>query len=117
MRRLASAIGITFVVFFAWHSVREPRTLHAQVRAQTVAPSAPADVRDWDNTASRLLRSGELRVRLQRADTLIPRRTVEQLDQYHRGVRVWGGSLSRQLRAARRRHGHGRRPALRRHLV
>jgi bacillolysin len=97
VRRLASAIGITFVVFFAWHSVREPRTLHAQVRAQTVAPSAPADVRDWDNTASRLLRSGELRVRLQRADTLIPRRTVEQLDQYHRGVRVWGGSLSRQL--------------------
>ena len=36
-------------------------------------------------------------MRLQRADTLIPRRTVEQLEQYHRGVRVWGGSLSRQL--------------------
>jgi bacillolysin len=97
VRRLASAIAVTFVVFFAWHSIREPRTLYAQVRAQTVAPSAPADVRDWDNTASRLLRSGELRVRLQRADTLLPRRTIEQLDQYHRGVRVWGGSLSRQL--------------------
>ena len=97
MRPLASAIGITFVLFFGWHSIRGPRTLHAQVRAQTVTPSTPADVRDWDNTAGRLLRSGELRVRLQGADTLIPRRTIEQLDQYHRGVRVWGGGLSRQL--------------------
>src|SRR4051794_20825285 len=97
VRRLGSTIGITLVLFVAWHSVRAPRALHAQVRAQTVTPSVPADVRDWDNTANRLLRSGELRVRLQHADTLVPRRTVEQLDQYHRGLRVWGGTLSRQL--------------------
>ena len=36
-------------------------------------------------------------MRLQRADTLIPGRTMEQLDQYHNGVRVWGGGVARQL--------------------
>jgi thermolysin len=93
---LTSAIVVTLVLV-AWHPFSSHRAAHAQVRAQTVAPATPADVRDWDNTANRMLRSRELQLRQERLDTLMPRRTVEQLDQYHRGVRVWGGNISRQL--------------------
>ena len=99
MRRLTPAIAVTLVIV-AWHSFQTDRAAHAQIRAQTVAPNTPADVRDWDNTANRMLRSNELRVRQERADTLVPLRTVEQLDQYYLGVRVWGGNISRQLDGA-----------------
>ena len=71
--------------------------LKGQSRVQNIAPSTLGAVRDWDNTINSMLRTNELRVRLQRPDTLIPGRTIEQIDQYHNGVRVWGGSLSRQL--------------------
>jgi Zn-dependent metalloprotease len=38
-------------------------------------------------------------VRRVQEDTLIPDREHERLDQYHRGVRVWGADVSRQLRS------------------
>lgn len=96
MRRVFAAMGVV-LVFGVWHSFSPVATLTSQVRVQSVAPSTPDAVRQWDNTVNSMLRTNELRVRLQRADTLIPGRTIEQIDQYHNGVRVWGGSLSRQL--------------------
>ncbi len=48
-------------------------------------------------TVNRMVRAHELEVRRTRSDTLLPGRTIEQLDQYYQGVRVWGGSVSRQL--------------------
>jgi thermolysin len=96
MRRLTLAGGVTFLLV-AWHPFPTERAVHGQVQVLTVAPNTPADVRDWDNTVTRLLRTSELQVWLQRADTLIAGRTVEQLDQYYRGVRVWSASVSRQL--------------------
>ena len=77
MRRLALSIGVTLVLV-AWHPVPWNRAVHGQVRAVSVAPSTPDGVRDWDNTVNRMLRTSELQVRLQRADTLIPGRTIEQ---------------------------------------
>src|SRR5437667_9829440 len=68
-----------------------------QTRTVTVAAVTPISTRDWDTAVNRMLRSSELRVRLQRDDTLIRGRSIEQLDQFYDGVRVWGGSVSRQL--------------------
>jgi len=96
MRRLTLAIGITLVLV-TWQPISWERTVHGQIRALTVAPNTLDGVRDWNNTVNRMLRTSELQVRLQRADTLIPGRTIEQLDQYYNGVLVWGGSVSRQL--------------------
>ena len=72
-------------------------TSQSQVRALTVAPSTLAAVREWDATVNRMVRTRELEVRRIRSDTLLPGRTIEQLDQYYQGVGVWGGSVNRQL--------------------
>ena len=45
-----------------------------------------------------MMRSGELRIRQTREDTLLPGRTHERANQYYRGVRVFGGDIARQLR-------------------
>lgn len=96
MRRLTLAIGVTLVLV-AWYLFSWERTVYGQIRALTVAPNTPESVRDWDNTVTRMARTDELRVRQQRADTLVLGRSIERLAQYYRGVRVWGGDLSRQL--------------------
>jgi thermolysin len=73
----------------------------AQTRAtpQTIAAGSPQAVREWDAVTASMLRSGELRVRDTRADTLRPGRVVERADQYYRGVRVFGGDVTRQFDA------------------
>lgn len=69
----------------------------APAQAVTIASAGSADLRDWDNAINQMLRADELQVRLERADTLIPGRTVQQLDQYYLGVPIWGAGVSRQL--------------------
>jgi thermolysin len=61
-----------------------------------VAAMATPDVREWDAQITRLVRSDELRLRREDADTMIDGRVHERLDQYYRGVRVFGGELVRQ---------------------
>src|SRR5262245_55430158 len=89
--RLAGIVGVLSLLAV------DRTASQSQVKPLTIAPASGAAVRDWDITVNRMLRARELEVRLSRNDTLLPGRTVEQLDQYHQGVRVWGGSLSRQL--------------------
>jgi thermolysin len=77
---------------------------HAQttgMRPLRIVPDSASAVRDWDNVIGRMIRAGELRVRLQRDDTLLAGRTIEQLAQFHKGIRVWGGNVSRQLDGGR----------------
>src|SRR5262245_37474374 len=73
----------------------------AQTRAarQTIAASSPQALRDWDAVTTSMLRSGDLRVRESQGDTLLTGRVIERADQYHRGVRVFGGDISRQFDA------------------
>src|SRR5215212_8158238 len=75
------------------------RSTLAQARhgAVRIAAASATQVRDWDARVDRMLRAGELRVRSTRQDTLMPRRTHERADQYYRGVRVYGGDVTRQL--------------------
>ena len=63
----------------------------------TIVPGSLQTLRDWDSRTQLMLRSGELRVRQVRDDTLIPGRITERSDQYYRGVRVFGADVSRQI--------------------
>ena len=92
-RRLAVTIVLGFLVL----GLRQRPVIHAQVQLQTISPSTAQELRDWDATVNRMLRANELQIRSERADTLVPGRTIQQLDQYVSGVRVWGGTVSRQL--------------------
>lgn len=69
---------------------QEPAALTAS------APAAVAQLRAWDRLIDAMMRDGELRVRQVREDTLVPGRVHERLDQYYRGVRVFGADLARQ---------------------
>src|SRR5260370_1130023 len=63
----------------------------------TIVPGSLRALRDWSERTDSMLRTGELRMRQVRADTLIPGHVVERADQYYRGVRVHGADISRQL--------------------
>jgi bacillolysin len=69
-------------------------------RALTIAPDSAVATRDWGTIVDRMVRGDELRVRLERSDTLLAGRRVEQLTQYYKGLRVWGGGVARQFDAA-----------------
>src|SRR5436309_7364256 len=62
-----------------------------------VAPQTLDGLRQWDATVDRMQRDGDLRVRRLHDDTLMRGRTHERLAQFHRGVRVWGADMTRQL--------------------
>ncbi len=64
----------------------------------TITTGSAAERRAWTTRVNAMLRSGELRIRQTREDTLLPGRVHERADQYYRGVRVFGADLARQLR-------------------
>jgi thermolysin len=76
----------------------QPAASHGQLLR--IVPDSAGATRAWDTTVNQMTRGGELRVRLERADTLLAGRRIEQFVQYHEGVRVWGGSVTRQLDGA-----------------
>jgi len=76
------------------------QTTGSRGRALTIVPDSAIATRDWGTIVDRMVRGNELRVRLERRDTLITGRSVEQLTQYYKGLRVWGGNVSRQFDAA-----------------
>lgn len=78
-------------------AVAAPRAQTVGGRALTIAPDSAIATRDWGIVVDRMVRGDELRVRLERADTLVAGRSVEQLTQYYHGLRVWGGGVARQL--------------------
>src|SRR5204863_9403280 len=65
-------------------------------RLRTVVATTLADLRTWDATVDRMKRDDELRVRRSVDDPLLPGRTHERLEQFYRGVRVYGGDIARQ---------------------
>jgi Zn-dependent metalloprotease len=55
--------------------------------------SSGRELREWDARVIRMERDGLLKLRAERADTLVPGRSFARYDQLHRGVRVWGGEV------------------------
>ena len=81
-------------------AIAGPHGQTAGARALTIVPDSAIATRDWGTIVDRMVRGDELRVRLELSDTLIAGRSVEQLTQYYKGLRVWGGNVSRQFDAA-----------------
>ena len=96
MRRVIPFTALA-VTLLAWHTGSHQPPLLAQTASTVVAPTTANAIRQWDTDVNRMVRTGELHVRRERADTLLPGRTLQQLDQYVNGVRIWGASISRQL--------------------
>jgi bacillolysin len=63
----------------------------------SVASLATADIRDWGSRVDSMRRVGDLRVRITRDDTLVTGRSHVRLDQYYRGVRVFGADVAEQM--------------------
>ncbi|HXW05399.1 MAG TPA: M4 family metallopeptidase [Vicinamibacterales bacterium] len=78
-------------------TAQAPATGRQERIAVAVNAAGLGELREWDSRLTRMERNGELRVRQVRQDTLIPGRQHDRLDQYHRGVRVFGGDVARQL--------------------
>src|ERR1019366_10486695 len=64
-----------------------------QARGTAVAATALNDIRSWDSAVDRMQRDGDLQVRATADDTLMPGRTHERLDQFYKGVPVFGGDI------------------------
>jgi len=84
----------TLSVCLVWVSA----SAFAQVgpRTLSVTREGQSDLRAVDLQIDQMIRNRDLRVRDTPQDGLLPARRHERLDQYHRGVRVVGGDLTRQ---------------------
>lgn len=74
-------------------------SLHAQGRPDRslLAARSLTELRQQDARINQMLRAGELRLRSSVPDAELPDRTVERAQQFHRGVRVFGADVSRQI--------------------
>lgn len=68
----------------------------ATAQETRVTPRGLGALREWDRRLTADIRSGDLRQRSVRPDTMIEGRSHERYDQYYRGVRVYGADLARQ---------------------
>lgn len=91
---LAASAAVLAVAFLS-----APRPV-AQVDTRgpiRVTAASPGELRQWTPLVDSLRRSGELRVRPRRPDLVLGDRSHERADQYHRGVRVFGGDVVLQM--------------------
>lgn len=95
MSRTRLLLGISFAASTALVVSSRPV---AQIRSLTVAAMSEQfdQLLEWDQRVNQMARTGELRLRKQREDGLIPGRTHERFDQVFHGVAVWGGDITRQ---------------------
>ena len=61
-----------------------------------VTAANPASLRQWNDRVNRMIQDGDLRARQIRDDASIRGRTHERLSQYHEGLLVFGGDITRQ---------------------
>lgn len=76
-------------------SAQTPPQSQSASPVSVLAVSA-GDVRDWDARLTRMERDGELQIRKEQPDTLVPGHKFVRLDQYFRGVLVWGGEVVKE---------------------
>ncbi len=97
IRTAAAVIGLIAFTSAPALVIDQAPAAQGHASLSTIVPTSARALRDWDARTEAMLRTGELRVRQRRDDTLLPGRLVERADQYHRGVRVHGADISRQL--------------------
>ncbi|HVH56589.1 MAG TPA: M4 family metallopeptidase [Vicinamibacterales bacterium] len=94
---LRSLIAVTVCAALASVLVWIPLRAQARRVSPRINPSSVTELRAEDGRVTQMLRQGALRVRDSRPDKLVPGRRIERVDQYHRGVRVFGADVARQL--------------------
>jgi thermolysin len=92
-RRLA--IVLSFVVALGVLTVAQRPDQEDRGVARLLAASG-RDLRDWDDRLAAMERTHDLRLRTTQVDTLVPGRSHERLDQYYKGVPVFGGEAVRE---------------------
>jgi len=95
MWRYVRAAAVGLAVLAVWLVPTSAQQRHRGL--VSFATVSNQDLRDWAPRIDSLRRAGELRLRMTRDDTLVVGRTHQRLDQYHRGVRVFGADVAEQL--------------------
>ena len=97
--RVKVVAGVLFVVA-ASIAGGSSRGLQGQERRRTqLAAVGGGELRSWDAQVDRMVRSGELQMRLDREDTMIAGRRHVRYTQTVNGVPVYGGDVARQTDA------------------
>jgi Zn-dependent metalloprotease len=81
----------------AWLLVMASGVFAAEPAGVRVNATAPAEVREWDARIEQLGRQGALQLERSDVDTMLPGRRHQRLSQLHKGVKVEGGQLVRQV--------------------
>ena len=93
----AGAVGLTIAAAWRPTSAQQPRTPRGLVSLATRPAQSIGELRDDAALVTSMRRSGELRLRMSRVDPILRGRTHERLDQYYRGVRVFGADVAQQV--------------------
>ncbi len=94
--RPAAGVGVALALVALSAHVETQGRLEPPARGRGLmqqSASSGRELRAWDARVTRMERDGLLRLRAERADTLVPGRTFARYDQLHRGVPVWGGEV------------------------
>jgi thermolysin len=79
----------------AWTGARTPALAQGNAALSVQATTTSGELRSWDAFIDQRQRTGDLRVRKTDGDPMVPSRTLERLQQFHRGVPIWGAEVVR----------------------
>ena len=85
-----------FVALAIVAATRESPVFGRQSGLTRLAAVAPAELRAWDAQVDRMIRDGELQLRLEREDTLVPGRRHRRFVQTVGGIPIYGADVVRQ---------------------
>jgi thermolysin len=94
MRTVAALLSAAAVSLGAWIAGGVQAQGQRRIGLQAVGG---ADLRAWDAQVDRMVRGGQLELRLEREDTLIPGRKHVRFTQLVNGVPVYGADVARQI--------------------
>src|SRR5688572_13576707 len=89
-----SSFGVTAAVAAVLGAISPP--VRAQSPLTTIVATDAAALRAWTPSLDRMIRDGDLRLRREDPDTLVPGRTHQRLSQHYKGVPVQGAGVTRQ---------------------
>jgi thermolysin len=89
-RSLAGGLVAALLLVLSQQHGSAQRAGVVRIRATSIA-----DIRTWDTFVTARERSGELRLKNAERDPALPGRTIDRLQQFYRGVPIWGADLVR----------------------
>jgi thermolysin len=87
-------LGVIAAVAAVLASISDP--VHAQAGPTSIVAMDAETLRAWTPSLDRMIRDGDLRLRREDPDTLVPGRTHQRLSQHYKGVPVHGADVTRQ---------------------